>query len=146
MAGELGPAYLIHGDDHGAVAARRSGLRALAESGGAVVEVLEGERASPAGVAAALDALTLGIGRRVLIVDGAERWRAQEVQRDLAQALAQLEPETTVAFFAREDTRAKAPAALHEAVRAAGGAVAAEMAVKPWELPKWLTAQARRLE
>ena len=29
---ELKPAYLIHGDDHGAVAERRAGLRALAES------------------------------------------------------------------------------------------------------------------
>ncbi|MEA2141120.1 MAG: hypothetical protein QOC91_1219, partial [Solirubrobacteraceae bacterium] len=30
---ELKPAYLIHGDDHGAVAERRAGLRALAEGG-----------------------------------------------------------------------------------------------------------------
>ena len=29
---ELKPAYLIHGDDHGAVAERRAGLRALAEA------------------------------------------------------------------------------------------------------------------
>ena len=43
---ELKPAYLIHGDDHGAVAERRAGLRALAEGGeggGASVELLEGE-------------------------------------------------------------------------------------------------------
>ena len=49
---ELKPAYLIHGDDHGALAARRAGLRALAEGGeggGASVEVLEGDAATPDG-------------------------------------------------------------------------------------------------
>ena len=28
---QLKPVYLVHGDDHGAVAQRRAGLRALAE-------------------------------------------------------------------------------------------------------------------
>jgi hypothetical protein len=32
---ELKPAYLVHGDDHGAIAERRAGLRALAEGEGA---------------------------------------------------------------------------------------------------------------
>lgn len=42
---ELKPAYLIHGDDHGAIAERRAGLKALAEQEGdaASVEVLDGE-------------------------------------------------------------------------------------------------------
>src|SRR5229473_7724682 len=75
---DLRPAYLIHGDDHGAVAERRAGLRALAEAepgGGASVELLAGEDATPAGVAQALAAMTLSVGRRVIIVDGVERWR-----------------------------------------------------------------------
>ena len=50
-----------------------------------------------------------------------------------------------IAFFAREDSRAKAPAALHAAVRKAGGDVSSEESVKPWELPKWVIAQAREL-
>src|SRR5579872_5671029 len=144
---ELKAAYLIHGDDHGAVSERRAGLRALAEAGGgsASVELLEGEAASPAGVAGALAAMTLAIGRRVIIVEGVERWRQEDVERQLAPAMAQMPPETTLAMFAREEARAKAPTALHEAVGRAGGQVVAQMTVKPWELARWAREQAARM-
>jgi DNA polymerase-3 subunit delta len=145
---ELKPAYLIHGDDHGAVAERRAGLRALAEGPGAdatSVEVLEGDAATPAGVAASLAAMTLAIGRRVIVVEGVERWRQADVQGTLVAAMGQMPPETTVALFAREESRAKAPEALHKAVKAAGGQVVAQMTVKPWELPKWAREQASRI-
>ncbi|HLH13461.1 MAG TPA: DNA polymerase III subunit delta [Solirubrobacteraceae bacterium] len=145
---ELKPAYLVHGDDHGAVAERRAGLRALAEGepgGSASVEVIEGDGASPAGVAGALAAMTLAIGRRVIIVDGAERWREQDVAEQLAPALAHMPPETTLAVFAREESRAKAPKALHDAVKRAGGQVVEQSTVKPWELPKWVREQGARL-
>ena len=134
---ELKPVYLIHGDDHGAVAERRAGLRTLAESGeggSGSVELLDGEGASPAGVAEALAAMTLAIGRRVIIVEGVERWRQADVEKQLVPAIAQMPPETTLAMFAREEARAKAPAALHDAVKRAGGQIVAQMTVKPWEL------------
>lgn len=145
---ELKPVYLIHGDDHGAVGERRAGLKRMAESGeGGMgsVELLEGEAATPAGVAGALAAMTLSVGRRVLIVDGAERWRQGDVESHLAPALAMMAPETTLGIFAREDARAKAPPALHEAVKKAGGVIGAQMTMKPWELPKWAREQAGRL-
>ena len=145
---ELKPAYLIHGDDHGAVAERRAGLRALAETGeggSASVELLEGAAATPAGVADALAAMTLAVGRRVIIVEGVERWRQDDVESQLAGAIAQMPPDTTLAMFAREEARAKAPAALHEAVRRAGGQVVAQMTVKSWELARWAREQAARL-
>ncbi|HEY0515893.1 MAG TPA: DNA polymerase III subunit delta [Solirubrobacteraceae bacterium] len=144
---ELKPAYLIHGDDHGALAERRAGLRALAEreQGAAGVEVLEGDQATPAGAAAALAAMTLAVGRRVIIVEGAERWREAQVEQVLAPALAQIAPDTTLAIFAREEQRAKAPAALHAAVKAAGGQIVVQATVKPWELGKWTREQAARL-
>jgi DNA polymerase III subunit delta len=145
---ELKPAYLIHGDDHGAVAERRAGLRALAEAPGsdaASVELLEGDAASPAGIAEALAAMTLAIGRRVIVVEGVERWREAEIEKQLVPALAQMPPETTLAMFAREEARTKAPASLHEAVKRAGGQVVAQMTVKPWELPKWAREQAARM-
>lgn len=145
---DLKPAYLIHGDDHGAVAERRAGLRALAEAqegGGASVELLEGDAATPAGVADALAAMTLAIGRRVIIVEGVERWREDDVKKHLAAAVAQMPPDTTLALFAREEARAKAPAALHDAVKRAGGQIVAQMTVKPWELAKWAREQAARL-
>ncbi|HWD10398.1 MAG TPA: hypothetical protein VG366_01050, partial [Solirubrobacteraceae bacterium] len=145
---ELKPAYLIHGDDHGAVAERRAGLRALAEGGeggSSSVELLEGDGATPQGVAAALSTMTLAIGRRVIIVEGVERWRQADVEKQLAPAIAQMAPDTTLALFAREEARAKAPDALHEAVKRAGGQIVAQMTVKPWELAKWARAQASRV-
>jgi DNA polymerase-3 subunit delta len=144
---ELKPAYLIHGDDHGAVAERRAGLCALAESRehAGSLELLDGDAATPAGVAAALAAMTLAVGRRVIVVDGVERWRDSDVERELAPALKQMPPDTTLALFAREEARAKAPDALHRAVEHAGGQVVAQLNVKPWELPKWAREQAARL-
>lgn len=145
---DLKPVYLIHGDDHGAVAERRAGLRGLAErdaGGGASVELLEGDAATPAGVAAALAAMTLAVGWRVIIVEGVERWRGDDVREQLAPAVVHMPPDTTLALFAREEARAKAPAALHELVQRAGGQVVAQMTVKPWELAKWAREQASRL-
>ena len=142
---ELKPAYLIHGDDHGAIAERRAGLRALVEaeqSGSAGVELLEGDTGTPAGVAEALAAMTLAVGPRVILVEGVERWRQADVERDLAPALESIPPDTTLALFAREEARVKAPAAVHEAVRGAGGQVVAQMTVKPWELAAWVRGQA----
>ena len=140
------PAYLIHGDDHGRIAERRARLRGLAEaeSGAQGIEVLEGEAANPEAVAASLNAMTFAIGRRFIVVDGVERWKEKDLP-PLEAALAEMPPDTTVAFFAREDNRAKASARLHEAVRKAGGDIAVEATVKPWELPKWVIAQAREL-
>jgi DNA polymerase-3 subunit delta len=140
------PAYLVHGDDHGRIAERRARLRALAEaqSGLAGIELLEGEAATPDGAAATLSAMTLGAGRRFVIVEGVERWRENDLD-ELETVLGALAPDTTVAFFAREDARAQAPRRLHDAVKAAGGDVATEQTVKPWELPKWVAARARDL-
>ncbi|MHB8656448.1 MAG: DNA polymerase III subunit delta [Solirubrobacteraceae bacterium] len=139
-------AYLIHGDDHGRVAERRARLRALAEatSGTHGIEVFEGEAATPEAVAAALNAMTFAMGRRFLIVDGAERWKDKELD-ELETSLGGIPADTTVAFFAREDGRMKAPGRLHKAVTQAGGDIAAEETLKAWELPKWLGDRAREL-
>jgi|SRR5579875_3353639 len=146
MAPSFKTAYLIHGDDHGRIAERRARLRELAEQQGGAqgVELFEGDQATPDNVAAALNAMTFAIGRRFIIVDGAERWKDKELDA-LEAALAAIAPDTTVTFFAREDGRLKAPKRLHDAVKKAKGDVAAEQSVKPWELPKWAVAQARQL-
>ncbi len=144
---ELKPVYLIHGDDHGAVAERRAGLRSLAErdDGTVGVELLDGDLATPAGVAEALAAMTLAIGQRVIIVEGVERWRPADFEKELALMIAAMPPATTLALFAREEARTKVPPAVHEAVKRAGGQVVAQMTVKPWELAKWAREQAARL-
>ena len=141
------PAYLLHGDDHGRLAERRGGLRALAEreSGTGGVEVFEGDASTPEQVALALSAMTFAMGRRFLIVDGAERFKEAEVEAHLVPALAAMAPDTTVAFFAREEGRAKASPKLAAAVTAAGGEVVAESAMKARELPRWVVGEAARL-
>ena len=140
------PAYLIHGDDHGRIAERRARLRALAESesGTGGVEVLEGDAATPEQAAAALQAMTFALGRRFVIVEGVERWKAGDLE-PLVRAMQPPPPDTTIAFFAREESRAKAPDGLHAIVKPAGGDIAAEQTVKPWELPKWVAARGREL-
>jgi DNA polymerase-3 subunit delta len=141
-------AYLIHGDDHGRIGERRARLRAMAEaeSGAGGVELLEGDAATPDAVAGALAAMTFALGRRFVIADGVERWKEADLEPVVA-AMADLGSlDLTVAFFAREDGRMKAPKALHDAVKAAGGVIAAEGVVKPRELPKWLVERAAELE
>jgi len=141
------PAYLLHGDDHGRLAERRATLRALAEreSGTGGLEVFEGDAATPENLALALRAMTFALGRRFLIADGAERWSETDVEHHLVPALGSIPPDTTIAFFAREEGRLKAPAALAKAVKAAGGDVDAERSKKPRELPRWLVGEAQRL-
>jgi DNA polymerase III subunit delta len=141
------PAYLIHGDDHGRLAERRAKLRSLAEgeSGANGAEVLEGDEATPEAAAAALSALTFAIGRRFVIVDGVERWKDADVKKHLVPVLQDLSPDLTVTFFAREDARVKAPKPLVDAVKQAGGDVAAEQVRKSKELPRWVQQEAKKL-
>jgi DNA polymerase-3 subunit delta len=141
------PAYLIHGDDHGRISERRSKLRAIAEaqSGSSGVEVFEGDACTGEAVAAALSAMTFAMGRRFVIADGVERWKDADVE-PVAAALKGIDAESlTVSFFAREEGRAKVPAGLAKAVQAAGGVIAAEMAVKPRDLPRWVCDRAGEL-
>ena len=88
--------------------------------------------------------MTFAIGRRFLIVEGAERWKDKEMDA-LEAALATIAPDTTVTLFAREEGRLKTPKRLHDAVKKVGGDISAEQSVKPWELPKWVVAQAKQL-
>ena len=141
------PAYLIHGDDHGRIGERRAALRALAEreSGCNGVECFEGDAATPEAIARALDAMTFAIGRRFLVVDGAERWKDADVEAHLAPALHAIAPDTTVAFFGRDEGRMKVSPVLVKAVEQAGGVVAVERVLKSKDLPRWLQGEADRL-
>jgi len=144
---DLKPAYLIHGDDHGRISERRAALRALAErdSGAGGLENFEGEAAAPEAIANALAAMTFAIGRRFLVVDGVERWKEADVKTHIVPALANIAPDTTIAFFGREEGRFKVPAVLAGAVEKAGGSVAAQRTLKAKELPRWLIGEASRL-
>jgi DNA polymerase III subunit delta len=140
------PAYLIHGDAHGRIAERRARLRTMAEaeSGVEAVEVLEGDAATPEAVGGALNAMTFAVGRRFIIVDGVERWKDADVEAHLAPGLKDVPPETTVAFFAREDGRVRTPASLVALVKKIGD-IAVEATPKAKDLPQWAMAEAQRL-
>ena len=83
--------------------------------------MFESDTATPEAVAGALNAMTFALGRRFIIVEGAERWKEKELE-PLTDALAHMPPDTTVVFFAREDSRTKAPKGLHDAVTQGRGA------------------------
>ena len=119
----LKPAYLIHGDDHGAVIERRMRLRALVRGAGQEMsmESFSGQSSSPQAAAELLGALTLDPAHRVLIFEDVERWKDRQVQEALAPALRAIPERMTIALFACEEGRTKVSAALIEAVRACSG-------------------------
>jgi len=135
---DFAASYLIHGDDHGRIAERRNKLRRLAESesGEGGLEILDGDRATVDDTVAALCAMSLCIGRRFVIVDGVEKWKADETE-PLERLLGSMPPDTTLALFAREDGRQTVPKALVDAVKKNKGKIQEEKAVKPWDLPAW---------
>lgn len=122
-------------------------MKALAEADGDAgsVEALAGDAGTPESVGLVLSTMTFAIGQRVILVDGAERFKEAEVSEHIAPAMAAMPPDTTIAFFAREEGRAKAPAVLHEAVKGAKGQIVAQATIKPWELAGWVREQATRL-
>lgn len=141
---EMKPIYLFGGDDQARIEATRSRLRARAESegGGGALEVFEpaGERSGPdaAALAASLAAMSLTVGRRYILADGVERWKAGEVDT-VAAALAVPVAETTLVLIAR----GKAPAKLVKAVEAGGGEARSFEAPSARDLPGWVVEQAR---
>jgi DNA polymerase III subunit delta len=138
--------YLIGGTDGAKIDATRSRLRARAEreGGAAALEVFEpGEgRGMPdhEALLAAIPALSLMDSRRYLLADGVERWRDKQLDAVIA-ALGGLPPDLTVVLI----SRAKAPAKLTKAVKAAAGEIHEFEAPKARELPRQLVADAQRL-
>ncbi len=145
---EMLPLYLIAGTDGAKIDATRARLRARAErdGGAASLEVFEaGEgRGAPdhEALLGAIPAMSLTESRRYLLADGVERWRDKQLDA-VAAALGELPPDLTVVLIAR----AKAPAKLAKAVKAAKGEIHEFEAPKAREMPRVLVgeAQAARL-
>lgn len=146
MATEMKPAYLICGTDEGKISRTRARFRARAESEGGpgALELFESGQGRKAPDAEALTgsvmAISLMASRRYLLADGVEGWGKKDVEQ-VAEALAALPPDTTIALVAH----GKAPAALKKAVEEAGGEELAFEAPKQREMPKRLVADARDL-
>ncbi len=146
MAEEMRALYLIAGTDGAKIDATRSRLRARAEreGGSDALEVFEpGEgRGMPdhEALLAAIPAMSLMDSRRYLLADGVERWRDRQLDA-VAEVVGSLPPDLTLVLIAR----AKAPARLTKAVKAAKGEVHEFEAPKAREMPRALVADAQRL-
>jgi DNA polymerase III subunit delta len=146
MVEEMRSLYLIAGSDEAKIDATRARLRARAEGegGAAALEVFEPTEGRGApdheALLGALPAMSLTESRRYLLADGVERWRDRQAEA-VAEALAGLPPDLTVVLIAR----AKAPAKLARAVKAAGGEVHEFEAPKARDMPRVLLADAERL-
>jgi DNA polymerase-3 subunit delta len=143
---EMHALYLIAGTDSAKIDATRARLRTRAEDeGGAVaLEVFEPSEGRGApdheALLRAIPAMSLTESRRYLLADGVERWRDRQ-QEAVAATLAGLPPDLTVVLIAR----AKAPAKLLKAVKAAKGEVHEFEAPKARDMPRALVADAKRL-
>jgi DNA polymerase-3 subunit delta len=146
MAEEMRALYLIAGTDGAKIDATRGRLRARAEreAGGDALEVFEpGEgRGMPdhEALLMAIPAMSLMESRRYLLADGVERWRDRQLEA-VAAAVGDLPPDLTLVLIAR----AKAPAKLVKAVKAAKGEIHQFEAPKAREMPRVLVADAQRL-
>ena len=143
---QLKPAYLIAGTDAAKIDEVVSRLRKRAEAE-AGLEVFPAQPSGGPDAAALLEAvpaMTLMGGRRFLLADGVERWSAKQAA-PVADALGDLPPDLTLVLVSREEPpKVKAPKALAEAVKAAGGEVLDFAAPKARQLPAWLTSEAKR--
>jgi DNA polymerase-3 subunit delta len=143
---EMQALYLIAGTDVAKIDATRSRLRARAEreGGPSALEVFEPREGGGApdheALLGAIPAMALTQSRRYLLADGVERWRDRQLDA-VASALAALPPDLTVVLIAR----AKAPAKLMRAVKAAGGEVHEFTAPRAREIPRVLVSEAKRL-
>ncbi len=143
---EIKPAYLIAGSDEAKIAETRRRLRARAEDeGGAgaleTFEAGDGRRSPDAdALIASMATISLMAGRRYLLVDGVEAWGKGDTEK-VAEALASIPPETTIALVAH----GKPPAKLGKAVEAAGGEQLSYDAPREREMPKRLVADAKEL-
>jgi DNA polymerase III subunit delta len=143
---EMRSLYLIAGTDAAKIDATRARLRARAEreGGDAALEVFEPDEGRGApdhdALLASIPAMSLMGSRRYLLADGVERWRDRQLEAVVA-ALSDLPPELTLVLIAR----AKAPAKLTAAVKAAQGEVHEFEAPKARDLPRTLVSEAQQL-
>jgi DNA polymerase III subunit delta len=141
--GEIKPAYLICGSDESKIGSALARLRARAESegGAGALEVFEPSGSGGPDADAligSLPAMSLTAERRYLLADHVQRWGAAQQGR-VADALADVDSDTTVVLCAR----GKRPAKLAKAVEKAGGDVLAYEAPRERDLPNKLVAEAR---
>ena len=142
---EIKPAYLIAGSDEAKIAETRRRLRSRAEreGGPGALELFEceGRRAPDADdLIGAMATISLTASRRYLLADGVEGWGKAAAEK-VAESLAAIPPETTIALIAH----GKVPSKLSKAVEAAGGELLTFELPRERDMPKKLVADAKEL-
>src|SRR3954447_4109109 len=94
---DLKPAYLVAGDDDERIDAWRARVRRRAdeERGPGGLETFDARSTAPEAIAAALAELSFSTGTRYLLVDGAEAWKAAQLDPIVA-ALEGMPPDTVL--------------------------------------------------
>ncbi len=134
MANELEPVYLITGGDRPKI---QRALRRLRDRiGEDAVELLSAHEASGEDAVAASNSMgLLGGGRRLVIVEDVERWKAPDVKA-VAAYLGSPAPDTVLALVGAE---LKKDSALGKACAKAGDVLVYDVAKR--RLPEWVTTQ-----
>ena len=134
MATELKSAYLITGGDRPKI---QRALRRLRDRiGDDAVELLSANEAGGEDAVAACNSMgLLGGGRRLVIVDDVERWKAADVKA-IAAYLASPAPDTVLALVARE---LKKDSALGKACAKAGDVLVYDVPRR--RIPEWVKKQ-----
>jgi DNA polymerase III subunit delta len=132
---DLQPAYLIVGSDRPKVARALERLRARV--GAEAVETLSARETSGEEAVAALNALGLFGGLRLVLVEEAERWKAADAKA-IAGYLQAPVPDTVLAVTGA----VKADSALGKAIAKAGRVLAFDVVKK--QLPNWVLQQFER--
>jgi DNA polymerase III subunit delta len=137
-ATELKPVYLLSGTDRPKIA---RALRRLRDRiGDESIEHLTAREATGDDAVAACNAMGLFVGNgRLVIVDEADRWKADDVKA-VAEYLASPAPATVLALVAGE---LKADAALSKAAKKAGELLTYDVPKR--RLPEWVAEQFARL-
>jgi DNA polymerase-3 subunit delta len=135
---ELAPVYLITGTDRPKVA---RALRRLRDRvGDEATEVLSAHEASGDDVVAACNALGLfAVERRLVVVDGVDRWKAADL-KPVQEYLQRPAPTTVLALIGDE---VKTDSVLAKAVAKAGDVLVYDVPKK--KLPEWVGEQFARL-
>jgi DNA polymerase-3 subunit delta len=138
---ELKSAYLFTGDDEVKIDQARKRLAARAEADGAILEPLSGDACTPQNFAAVLTSPTLLPGKRIVLADGVENWRAADVgpAADAINALADGHIDAVAVLVCRK----KPLKAITDAVAAVGGQAQEFKPPSARELPGWLETQAK---
>jgi DNA polymerase III subunit delta len=140
MAAEpLLPVYLLSGTDRPKI--RRALFRLRARLGDEALEVLNAAEATAADAVAACNAMGLfgAEGSRLVLVEGVERWRADDAAA-VAEYAANPTPSSILALVAEEPLKSSA---LADACKKAGRVLVFDVP-KPRDLPSWVRQEFER--